>query len=846
MVTDGFHASTNFPILWKVESLINHNINCIHAKKGDMSMTYRMKKWQKLSTITLLMAGVITLNNGEFRNVDKHQIAVADTNVQTPDYEKLKKTWLDVNYGYDQYDENNQDMKKKFDAKEKEAKKLLEDMKTDTNRTYLWDSAKDLDKKSADMTKTYRNIEKIAEAMRHKNTSLKTDENKLKITDAIKWLHHNVYGKDPDKKVTDLTTNRKEKDSSKKNNSLNWWDYEIGTPRALTNTLLLMDDMLTKDEMKNYSKPISTYAPSSDKILSSVGESEDAKGGNLVDISKVKLLESVIEEDETMMKNSIDSFNKVFTYVQDSATGKARNGFYKDGSYIDHQDVPYTGAYGVVLLEGISQMMPMIKESPFKHTQDKATLSNWIDEGFMPLIYKGEMMDLSRGRAISRENETSHTASATVMKSLLRLSDTMDDSTKAKYKQIVKTSVNSDSSYNQNDYLNSYSDIDKMKKLIDDKSITTNDLTQQLKIYNDMDRVTYHNKDLDFAFGLSMTSKNVARYESINGENLKGWHTGAGMSYLYNSDVKHYRDNFWATADMKRLAGTTTLDNEEPKSTDVKKSSKTFVGGTKFDDQHASIGMDFENQDKTLTAKKSYFILNDKIVFIGTGIKSTDSSKNPVTTIENRKANGYTLYTDDKQTTASDNQGTNSVFLESTNKPKNNIGYHFLNKPKITVTKETHTGNWKEINKSQKDTQKTDEYYEVTQKHSNSDNKYGYVLYPGLSKDVFKSKASQVTVVKQDDDFHVVKDNESVWAGVNYSDSTQNFEINGTKVEVKAKGMFILKKKDDNTYECSFYNPESTNSASDIESKISMTGYSITNKNTSTTNESGVRFELTK
>lgn len=47
--------------------------------------------------------------------------------------------------------------------------------------------------------------------MRHKNTSLKTDENKLKITDAIKWLHHNVYGKDPDKKVADLTTNRKEK-----------------------------------------------------------------------------------------------------------------------------------------------------------------------------------------------------------------------------------------------------------------------------------------------------------------------------------------------------------------------------------------------------------------------------------------------------------------------------------------------------------------------------------------------------------------------------------------------------------------------------------------------------------
>ncbi|HCX3707433.1 TPA: polysaccharide lyase 8 family protein [Staphylococcus aureus] len=809
-------------------------------------MTYRMKKWQKLSTITLLMAGVIILNGGEFRSIDKHQIAVANTNVQTPDYEKLRNTWLDVNYGYNKYDEKNDAMKKKFDATEKEAEKLLKEMKTESDRKYLWAGAENLETNSSHMTRTYRNIEKIAEAMKHPKTTLKNDENKKKVKDALEWLHKNAYGKEPDKKVAALTSNFKNKTTGK-NTNLNWWDYEIGTPKSLTNTLILLNGDISSDEKKKYTAPIKTFAPESDKILSSVGQPEQAKGGNLVDIAKVKLLESIIEEDKDMTKNSIDSFNKVFTYVQSNATGKERNGFYKDGSYIDHQDVPYTGAYGVVLLEGISQMMPMIKATPFKDSnQNDTTLKSWIDDGFMPLIYKSEMMDLSRGRAISRENETSHSASATVMKSFLRLSDAMDNSTKAKYKKIVKTSVKSDSSYKQNDYLSSYSDIDKMKALMEDSTLSTNDLTQQLKIYNDMDRVTYHNKDLDFALGLSMTSKNVARYESINNENLKGWHTGAGMSYLYNSDVKHYRDNFWATADMKRLAGTTTLDNEILKDTDDKKSSKTFVGGTKFDDQHASIGMDFENQDKTLTAKKSYFILNDKIVFLGTGIKSTDSSKNPVTTIENRKSNGYTLYTDDKQTTASDNQETNSVFLESTNKPKNNIGYHFLNKPKITVTKESHTGKWKEINKSQKSEDKKDEYYEVTQKHSNTDDKYGYVLYPGITKDNFKSKASQVTVVKQDDDFHVVKDNESVWAGVNYSDSAKTFEINGTKVEVKVKGMFILKKKDDKTYECSFYNPESTNTASDIESKISMTGYSITNKNASTTNESGVCFELTK
>ncbi|HFQ1598942.1 TPA: polysaccharide lyase 8 family protein [Staphylococcus aureus] len=807
-------------------------------------MTYKMKKWQKLSTITLLMAGVITLNGGEFRSIDKHQIAVADTNVQTPDYEKLRNTWLDVNYGYDKYDENNPDMKKKFDATEKEAEKLLKEMKTESDRKYLWENSKDLDTKSADMTRTYRNIEKIAEAMKHKDTKLKTDENKKKVKDALDWLHENAYGKEPDKKVKELTENFKITDSSKKK-ALNWWDYEIGTPRALTNTLILLNGDISSDEKKKYTAPIKTFAPDSDKILSSVGKPEQAKGGNLVDISKVKLLESIIEEDKDMMKNSIDSFNKVFTYVQDSATDKERNGFYKDGSYIDHKDVPYTGAYGVVLLEGISQMMPMIKETPFNDkTQNNTTLKSWIDDGFLPLIYKGEMMDLSRGRAISRENETSHSASATVMKSLLRLSDAMDESTKAKYKQIVKTSVKSDSSYKQNDYLSSYSDISKMKSLIEDSTISTNGLTQQLKIYNDMDRVTYHNKELDFAFGLSMTSKNVARYESINGENLKGWHTGAGMSYLYNSDVKHYRDNFWATADMTRLPGTTTLNDMSSTNT---KNDNSFVGGTKFDEQHASIGMDFENQDKTLTAKKSYFILNDKIVFLGTGIKSTGSSENPITTIENRKANEYKLYKDDiENTTSNDNtQETHSVFLESSD-TKKNIGYHFLDKPKISVKKETHIGKWKDINNSQSNTQKNDDYYEVTQTHNTSDSKYAYVLYPGLTKSDFKSKNNIVNIIKQDEDFHVIKDNDGIFAGVNYSDSTKTFDINGTKVEVKAKGMFVIKKKDDKTYECSFYNPETTNTASNIESKISIAGYTLINKSVTNSNEAGVNFELTK
>ncbi|HDF1101258.1 TPA: hyaluronate lyase, partial [Staphylococcus aureus] len=84
------------------------------------------------------------------------------------------------------------------------------------------------------------------------------------------------------------------------------------------------------------------------------------------------------------------------------------------------------------------------------------------------------------------------------------------------------------------------------------------------------------------------------------------------------------------------------------------------------------------------------------------------------------------------------------------------------------------------------------------------------------------------------------------FAGVNYSDSTKSFDINGTIVELKEKGMFVIKKKDNNTYECSFYNPTSTNSTSNKESKISVTGYTITNQSVSNFKESDIHFELTK
>lgn len=799
-------------------------------------MILNLKRYTKLYAMMLFVVcmsciDVTEVKANEARNETQEQ------SHHKSKYQELKKIWLSTNYGYEYYDTHNDAMKKQHDYIENDAKKLLNDMNTRLDKMYLWDDAKDVKTNSSHMTKSYKNIERIAEAMNHPQSSLKADENVKKLKEAIAWMHEHVYGKQAENNIRTLTSNFIEKDANKKK-AMNWWDYEIGSPKALTNTLILMDHVFTKEEKNKYTAPIKTYVPKSDEILASVGKSEKATGGNLVDISKVKLLESIINEDNNKMKSAIDSFKNVFTYVQEGASGKARNGFYTDGSYIDHQDVPYTGAYGVVLLEGISQMLPVVNASNLRiNNEQMKTLDHWIDDAFMPTIHKGEVMDFVRGRAISREHETSHSTSTTVMKSLLRISTaTKNQNVKAKYQQYVKTSVLSDKSYSQNDQLKSYADIQMMKKLMDDTSINIKNKPQQIKIYDEMKRLVYHNPNLNYTFGLSLTSDKVSRYESINNENLKGWHTGAGMSYLYNNDVTHYRNHYWPTVNMTHLAGTTTLSDEP---SGDKKSKKTFVGGTSLGDKYASIGMDFENQQQTLSAKKSWFILDDKIVFVGSGI----NNKVARTTIENRKADGYTLYKDDKPLDKAVNEDTKSIFLKAQN-TQNNIGYHFIKPTKLNVDKVERTGSWQDINKNQSSKEVKQTYYEVTQAHSDTNHHYAYVLYPGIDQTKFKQKHNDVSIIKQEDQLHVVKDNvNNVWGIVNYDNETKTFEIEGNKIEVKVKGMYIIKKKDAHTFECSYHNPEVSNKDKDIQSIINLNGYHIVNKNSL---DRHIHFEISK
>ncbi|MCC9715940.1 hyaluronate lyase, partial [Streptococcus agalactiae] len=120
-------------------------------------------------------------------------------------------------------------------------------------------------------------------------------------------------------------------------------------------------------------------------------------------------------------------------------TATKAEGFYADGSYIDHTNVAYTGAYGNVLIDGLTQLLPIIQETDYKiSNQELDMVYKWINQSFLPLIVKGELMDMSRGRSISREAASSHAAAVEVLRGFLRLANMSNEERNLDLKSTIK------------------------------------------------------------------------------------------------------------------------------------------------------------------------------------------------------------------------------------------------------------------------------------------------------------------------------------------------------------------------------------------------------------------------
>ena len=705
--------------------------------------------------------------------------------------------WNGIIAGNQYYDSKNEQMAKLNQELEGKVADSLSSISSQADRTYLWEKFSNY-KTSANLTATYRKLEEMAKQVTNPSSRYYQDETVIRtVRDSMEWMHKHVY-------------------NSEKSIVGNWWDYEIGTPRAINNTLSLMKEYFSDEEIKKYTDVIEKFVPDPEHFRKTTDNPFKALGGNLVDMGRVKVIAGLLRKDDQEISSTIRSIEQVFKLVDQG------EGFYQDGSYIDHTNVAYTGAYGNVLIDGLSQLLPVIQKTKSPIDKDKMqTMYHWIDKSFAPLLVNGELMDMSRGRSISRANSEGHVAAVEVLRGIHRIADMSEGETKQRLQSLVKTIVQSDSYYDVFKNLKTYKDISLMQSLLSDAGVASVPRTSYLSAFNKMDKTAMYNAEKGFGFGLSLFSSRTLNYEHMNKENKRGWYTSDGMFYLYNGDLSHYSDGYWPTVNPYKMPGTTETDAKRSDSDTGKVLPSAFVGTSKLDEANATATMDFTNWNQTLTAHKSWFMLKDKIAFLGSNIQNT-STDTAATTIDQRKlesSDPYKVYVNDKEASLTEQEKdypeTQSVFLESSDSKKN-IGYFFFKKSSISMSKAVQKGSWKDINEGQSDKEVENEFLTISQAHKQNGDSYGYMLIPNVDRATFNQMAKELesSLIDNNETLQSVYDaKQGVWGIVKYDDSVSTIS---NQFQVLKRGVYTIRKEGDN-YKVAYYNPETQESAPDQE-----------------------------
>jgi uncharacterized protein YjdB len=531
------------------------------------------------------------------------------------EYDKLRIRWKETLTGRDSLDISNSEIKSRIDDNAAKAQSYWDSLQTNGVRTTLWS---DLVTSSSDSTFVldhYTRLKVMALSYATKGTilynnpALKTD-----ILGAMDWMLDHLY------------TNTGVEFG-------NWWNWDIGTPTRLADILILMYDDLTPEQIARNTSSIDHYI--GDISLPTFTQ----VGANRSDIMLIETRMGLVEKNYDRLIQARDGLTPLFDYV---TTG---DGFYEDGSFIQHSKIAYTGSYGEVLLSGMGNLLLLLNGSTWQPVVPEVEhVYRWIQEGYAPVMYKGQILDMTRGRAIVRKGLDAYGSGQNILIGMSRIAQTASEDRAAYLKSFIKYHFQfllaRGLTYSQLPF-----DLaDTIKEWNEDPAIQPlAELPEHFEM-NAMAR-SIHVGD-GYLFGVSKSSKRIATYELTNGENAKGWYTGDGMTYLYNNDLSQYTDNYWTTLNWYRLPGTTVV--VRPRTSDQyqygdgeSSPANAWAGGSVLGN-YGVTGMNLMQNGTQLKANKSWFTFDNEIIALGSDITSTDN-KRVESIVEQRKLTGNNM-----------------------------------------------------------------------------------------------------------------------------------------------------------------------------------------------------------
>ena len=438
----------------------------------------------------------------------------------------------------------------------------------------------------------------------------------------------------------------------------NFYEWRIGIPEYYGHIVTLLYDELTASQLNNYDVSVGHMI----RDLAVNGNMTYANQANVCqELITLGIISKKSADIQSALSNSVRVFVDATTVTQRNtaqaqfekcwkaqgdyhqySVGK-KEGYYPDGTFIQHIAIPYIGAYGMEMIELSSFMARILDGTDFTIPASIITaLPDLIQKTYLPAIYKGEMMYMFMGRSTVSVNPFQN-ADHILLDCYLSTQLLSDDATKDNIIASCKSSIQP-LEYSATTFggMSPLRDKPVYENLMNSNAGANAGADTFALFYPCGDRLIFQTPK--FRFGLSMSSARIGKFESINNMNTTGWYLGDGLTYIYlPTDRDQYVGYFSNNLNWYRLPGITVDPLKRSAETNnyglfgTPRTQKDWVGGLHFRNRYAIAGMHLQSQISSLNARKSWFCFTDEIVCLGAGITMTENRK-AESVIENRKS----------------------------------------------------------------------------------------------------------------------------------------------------------------------------------------------------------------
>jgi len=531
------------------------------------------------------------------------------------------------------------------DAEEK-ADEALTHLMAEPTETQLFDDV--ILSTTSDMTKYASRIYNMALVWGTYGSTYYKDAELLEtVKTSLEWFYQNCYGEDE----TDGTGWKSTEDH-------NWYDWRIATPGYILPALMIIRAQLSSDDITNYTKAFDYVSPL-----------VYGTGANYADSCLLIALSAALKGDTETFAYAAKKSQSVFLYVdngrinESSLYGERKkytplrgSGFHRDGSYVFHTLHSMNGTYGISHITSAAKLASYFHGTSFEIPKSLTdNLARWYTESFDSLIYKQRMPRMVLGRL----EKTSELGFCAVLAESIALTVNMfGDENANELRGIVKEYI-SRAGMDEICASVGLSAISKIKEINQSGNYVLPE-SESAHMFGAMDKLM-HKRD-SWALGVSMSSSRIFNYESINSENENGWYLSDGMTELMlEGEGGISQTEYWSGIDYYRLPGI-TADTQTRKLASINQgneylSSEDFVGGVTLGGKYSTAAMNLESYHNDsdfgasggeygglapahrsdLRAKKSYFMFDEEIYCLGSGITASDNNGAEVlTVVDNR------------------------------------------------------------------------------------------------------------------------------------------------------------------------------------------------------------------